>query len=548
MGDLDNIVLMALRKEPERRYKSVEALAGDIENHLRGLPVAAHPNTFSYRAAKFWQRNKIAVSAAALIVLALLTGLTVALWQAQVARRERDRAEKRFNDVRQLSNSLLFEITPKIENLNGSTEAREILVKRALAYLDSLAREAQTDAQLQSELAAAYEKIGELQANSNKPSLNDNAGAIGSYLKAQQIRLRLPETTENQRLLAENYRDYSDVVFAQNDVKGSLNASTQALNIYKKLLAANSQSLALQTAYLDTQLGYGTTFSIINQYGEAIPIFQKTIADLASLDQNNREVQKLTALALAQLGNALSWDGKQPEAETEMAKAVKIIDDLVAANPNDNAIRRNAFRIYSLASAIYEAIKNEVALTFAQKALQTALHAVEVDAADSRAKSNLSNAYSRVGICLVNVKQVSAALPQLQKAANLLRDLTAQEPKNLSYQRRYGLLYQRFGDAQALEKNYPEAVKAYRQAADLFAGIARLDDKNTLARRDEAQALKNVGETQVKLNQRAEAAQTFQRALDILNNLKAQNALGQVDLNMIAEVQTALEKLATGKR
>ena len=78
------------------------------------------------------------------------------------------------------------------------------------------------------------------------------------------------------------------------------------------------------------------------------------------------------------------------------------------------------------------------------------------------------------------MKQISAAISNLQKAANLLRELTAEEPKNLSYQRRFALLYMRFGDAQTLEKNYPQAVKSYQQSADLFAGIARLDDKNTL--------------------------------------------------------------------
>ncbi|MGA9996168.1 MAG: serine/threonine-protein kinase [Pyrinomonadaceae bacterium] len=85
-GDLDNIVLTALRKEPERRYKSVEALAEDIEKHLSGLPVAARPNTFQYRASKFIKRNRVGVTAASLVVLSLIAGLSAALWQASVAR------------------------------------------------------------------------------------------------------------------------------------------------------------------------------------------------------------------------------------------------------------------------------------------------------------------------------------------------------------------------------------------------------------------------------------------------------------------------------
>jgi len=131
-GDLDNIAMTALRKEPERRFKTVEDLAEDIRRHLDGQPISARPNTTRYLAAKFIQRNKIAVAAAALVFISLVAGLALSFWQAARARKERDRAEKRFQDVRQLSNSLLFDISPKIERLPGSLEARERLVQKAL--------------------------------------------------------------------------------------------------------------------------------------------------------------------------------------------------------------------------------------------------------------------------------------------------------------------------------------------------------------------------------------------------------------------------------
>jgi eukaryotic-like serine/threonine-protein kinase len=92
-GDLDNITLKALQKEPSRRYQSVAELASDIERHLGRVPIAARPNTLSYRASRFYQRNKIAVSATALIVLALIVGLGIALRQYSNARRENAKAE-----------------------------------------------------------------------------------------------------------------------------------------------------------------------------------------------------------------------------------------------------------------------------------------------------------------------------------------------------------------------------------------------------------------------------------------------------------------------
>lgn len=92
-GDLDNIVLKALRKEPERRYLSAENLAEDIHRHQRGLPVTARPNTLSYRAEKFFKRNRASVFAGILIILAVISGVVATLWQARVAAAERDRAQ-----------------------------------------------------------------------------------------------------------------------------------------------------------------------------------------------------------------------------------------------------------------------------------------------------------------------------------------------------------------------------------------------------------------------------------------------------------------------
>ena len=91
-GDLDNIVLMAIRKDPRQRYGSVEQVSEDIRRYLEGLPVTARPETRGYRAAKFVRRHKASVAAAILIFFLLAGGITATLWQAAVARHERDAA------------------------------------------------------------------------------------------------------------------------------------------------------------------------------------------------------------------------------------------------------------------------------------------------------------------------------------------------------------------------------------------------------------------------------------------------------------------------
>ncbi len=170
-GDLDNIVLMALRKEPERRYQSVEQFAEDIRRHLENRPVLARKDTSGYRATKFVRRNKTALTAAAVVLLVLVGGIIATSWQAQKARATQARAERRFHDVRELANSVLFDYHDAIKDLPGATKVRERLVKDALKYLDSLAGEAQGDPALQRELAAAYERVGDVRGGRRKRQL-----------------------------------------------------------------------------------------------------------------------------------------------------------------------------------------------------------------------------------------------------------------------------------------------------------------------------------------------------------------------------------------
>jgi hypothetical protein len=122
---------MALRKEPSRRYQSVQDFGKDIERFLTRRPIRAKPETFFYTASRFVSRNRVVVTAAlvttAAVILALLTSL-----------RQTARAERRFNEVRQIASTDLFSIDGKIASLPGSAEAREAIVLSALRYLKTL--------------------------------------------------------------------------------------------------------------------------------------------------------------------------------------------------------------------------------------------------------------------------------------------------------------------------------------------------------------------------------------------------------------------------
>jgi serine/threonine protein kinase/tetratricopeptide (TPR) repeat protein len=179
-GDLDTIVAMAIRKEPQRRYGSAAALGSDLARFLNGRTVEARPSTARYRISKWMRRHWLAAAAAALVIVSVAGGVASTLYQAR-------RAERRFEQVRTLANAFVFDVHDRIQNLPGSTEARKVIVSTALRYLENLRQDAGNDTTLLGELAAAYEKIGDVQGKPDSSNLGDSQGALASYRRAESI-------------------------------------------------------------------------------------------------------------------------------------------------------------------------------------------------------------------------------------------------------------------------------------------------------------------------------------------------------------------------
>ncbi len=154
-GDLDTICRTTLRKEPERRYASAEALAQDITRHLEGLPILARPDSAGYRLTKFMGRHRVAVGAAALVVVVLATGVVAALWQAKVAARERDAAEA----VTAFMVELFQTADPSVSGGEDVT-ARELLDRGAQRIERRLAGQPDVQAKLLSTVGQVYLQLG----------------------------------------------------------------------------------------------------------------------------------------------------------------------------------------------------------------------------------------------------------------------------------------------------------------------------------------------------------------------------------------------------
>ncbi|PYJ07787.1 MAG: hypothetical protein DMF06_14730 [Verrucomicrobia bacterium] len=205
-GDLDNIVLMALRKEPERRYASVERFSEDIQRHLQGLPVRARNSTFSYRAQKFVQRNKIAVVAALILFLTILSGVVVTVFQAERVVTERNRARKEAAKAARINTFLQGVLAFSDPSWLGSNpnRDREATVSEALETASSRAEAELAD---QPEVAAAvqftvgwtYKALGKL--DKAEPNLRSALDIRRRVLGAED-----PDTAQSMVALAELFQ------------------------------------------------------------------------------------------------------------------------------------------------------------------------------------------------------------------------------------------------------------------------------------------------------------------------------------------------------
>jgi serine/threonine protein kinase len=229
-ADLDYILRKALRMEPEARYASVETFANDIRAFLGSRPIEARSGDTWYRTRKFLRRYWVPVVATTLVIASLATGL-------YLANRQRFIAERRFGQLRQLSNKV-FDLDNAIRDLPRSTRARQSLVSLSLEYLEGLTEAARGDLDLAREIGQGYWRVGRIQGVPVELNLGERTKAEASLKKAAEFvervlaarskdrsALYLSALIANDRMiLAQEEHRYADALVHAHESAGRLDA------------------------------------------------------------------------------------------------------------------------------------------------------------------------------------------------------------------------------------------------------------------------------------------------------------------------------------
>jgi len=552
-GDLDNILLKALRKDSERRYASVQEFSEDIRRHLEGLPVLARSDTLSYRTGKFIKRHKAGVAAAAIVVLTLLSATVITSWQARVARQQRAKAERRFKDVRNLANSFLFDFHDSIADLNGATKAREMVVKKAQEYLDSLALEAGDDRELLWELSTAYLKLGDVQGRPGFSRTGDTDSALQSYEKSLETRRRLvalePNNAEYQLGLAITLSRFGPLFQVLGKPNSAVERMREATAITDKLLPGSHDLTTYQTATRNPAF-LGDALSEMGQYDDALAMYQKCLA----LAEQNRApfpdvaVKHRFAVCRERLGFIFGIKGEYQKSLENHMWLVTLEQELSALEPaNIEYARAMATGLDHVGDA-YRGLKNyPKALENGRRGLAMYEEFLKQDPQNARGKKDVGDCSHHVAETLLASGDYHGALAMLQRTVGIRRELVALDATNVEYPDDLAESLMLTGESLVASGNSTRAIDFFQEARSMREPIVAVHQQRIDYRRGLARLYTDMGDAFVVLHNRSEAGTWYRKGLDLWNELQDQHALWAKEINMPKDVAADLSRVQSAE-
>lgn len=544
-GDLDNIVLKALKKEPDRRYSTVEFFSEDIRRHLEGLPVAACPDTFSYRTEKFIKRNRAGVLAGALILLAIFGGVLATLWQARVARAERVKAERRFSDVRKLANSYLFDIFPEIEDLEGSLKAREKIIKTALEYLDSLSPEAEGDLDLQLELATAYEKIGEVQGAVNITNLGNIDAGLESYEKARKLREAVFAANsgdlKNKESLSKNYQITAQTLMWNINTAKAAEYFEKAIKIRRQLVAEKPDSPDYQNRLAVILTDYAA-IPIVNVENEkAAELLDESAAIIKETLKTNPEhlnTRKAYTRILRADSRLKSNTGDFDGAIKAIDESVALTGDLIKQKPEDYSLRRNTFLNDFSYCEIYLAKRDgQKIVESCLKTVDFNVKALEKEPDESFALYDLAMTYYSLAQGYRLSNDAKRSVEYAEKALEPLSKLSKLSPGINDYERGVAVVENEIADSFLMLDNADDALKHLREARIKLEKVVETDKTVVSYQTELAKVYRSTAMAHHKKGDNSKAVEFIDKAIAIIAKLKSRNNLIFSERNMPEEME-----------
>lgn len=525
-GDLDNIVLKALKREPERRYKSVEQLTEDLRRYRQGLPVKARPDTFLYRAGKFANRRRWTITGVSLVILCLLIALVTTVRQSRRAELERSRAEQRTENLRNISKSLVFDVHDAIRNLSGSLPARKILLERAVEQLQLLAEDSEANPDLQDDLAQAYFNVGEMEQAIGNVSESEefHRRAVSIY---QKLTAESPQNPNYSRSLARGYGFLANIAYLQGESVKSAELYAQIPAILEQLATVNPNDEKNLTDLWDAYSNYTISLIKLGKANEASVICQKALNLAENLNKTggstpqSRQILYQTRGLIAtvfsmngdyqksilelkkvifeaeklhlefpedtrfqydlwafnrRIGIAYDKSGSFSDAVSSLEKSLALIEELMKSNSKDAGYKRNAsITLLALGQVFLKQREPRKALTFLQRACNLSKALLEGDAGNGETIADLALIYGNVSIGLAAAGKFDESISNREKSLEFFKLCITKNSEDSELKRSFAEIEKQNAQIAAQTAKLPptEKAKTYLEKANSLSEESR---------------------------------------------------------------------------
>lgn len=548
-GDLDNVVLTAIEREPARRYGSVRELAADLRAWLAGRPVSARPQTFAYLLRKFIVRHRAAVAIAVTAAAALLAASAIALGQARIALKERERAQQRFDEVRRFANNLLFDYHEGIQKLAGSLPMQERLVRDGIDYLERLRADAGDDADLWREIAAGYLKVGDLQGNPYGANLGDFTGAAQSYTRAEAALAQAEahgETAATRLWRARLLTRHAYLHYQDTELDLARERMREALQRFEALLASSPGDLDVAIEYSDALDLYGELIGIRSGDGkpdaEGARTAQLRAAELrrAAYARAPDDMRVRYALYNSQLREGAYWVDRNAmdKAEIALLEALRLIRELVANDPDNTYRQREVGVVLVRLVQVQDALgKLDASVDSAQQALTLMEGMLARDPGNDSMREGVTSTTGWAARQLVRAGRADEALPVVRRQIAVNEARLRAAPDNPTIRYDLSLAYRRLGEQRAAVHDFVGAIEAHRKALDIQQELAALSADYAAG---VALSHWHVGRAELAAGHVATARTTLAEAAGRLGALVAAKTLGPGYGEDLADIQVSL--------
>lgn len=466
-SDLDTIIGKAMRNNVEERYESAEQFAADLRRYLNGEPIAARPLTVRYQMSSFVRRNRALTGSVVVAVLALVVGISVAMWQWGRAMKERDTARALLENSRQLAHAFVFDMDERLQK-EGAIGARRLLVEKGRAALDQLAAQGVTDATLGRDVVAAYLKMGDVLGRIGSSNLGRTGEARKSYERALELsRELLARFPKNEFVRDQNagvILRLSGISKAQGDSQSALLIGLEAVRILQNE-SDGKPTLDRLRLLADAYHDLGGTYSQLGDWANVVNVRRKAMEVNARIlrhpdatyDDKLREVFARTRLASV-LSRERHFDESAREYETVLRESRQMVQE----NPRATGATDNLSNALMFAGISAHVQKHfDEAAKYFDEAYAIRTRRLSADPNDWRMRSLAATSLMRLGLAEVEAGRKAVGIQKLHEALRERGDLAAIDPDNVGAMAEKGEAYAVLG--MALGKG-AEGQLAFRKA------------------------------------------------------------------------------------